>query len=92
MLTNTFAKSPSINVSGWMRAVMRKTIPKIGTERSEEDFRNDLERLALTAPHLLQDIGFERDVEASAQEKVVWRRGKYCVTICRSSETASVSA
>ncbi|WP_158217955.1 hypothetical protein [Marinibacterium profundimaris] len=52
--------------------------------------RNDLERLALCAPHLLSDIGFERDAKACSGEKVVWCRGTLRVIIFVTSHTASV--
>lgn len=54
-----------------------------------EQLWRDLERLASGAPHVLADIGFERDLKAGSPERTVWRRGPLCVVIC--TATLSVS-
>ena len=59
----------------------KQLAPTSGGGASDEQLRKDLERLALSAPHTLADIGFKRDVEASSSEKAVWRRGNCCVVI-----------
>lgn len=60
---------------GW-----RKPDPKTGTARG---LAEALERLALTSPHLLADMGFEMDGGAASPTRTVWRRGRLSVTIER---------
>ena len=53
-------------------------------------FAGDLERLALTSPHLLADMGFEIDGRAGSPTRTVWRRAGLCVTIDRGQGPAAV--
>ena len=68
----------------------KKLSQAIGEERAAAQLRKELERLALSAPHMLQDLGFERDLTACSSEKVVWRLGAHSV-IVSSSKQAAVS-
>ncbi|MEQ8898977.1 MAG: hypothetical protein RID23_18005 [Roseovarius sp.] len=49
---------------------------------------DELERLALTSPHLLADMGFEIDRRAGSPTRTVWRRAGLCVTIERGGSPA----
>lgn len=44
-------------------------------------YLHDLERLALGAPHMLPDIGFELDKGSSSHAKQLWRRGEVSIEI-----------
>lgn len=49
-----------------------------------------LERLALTSPHLLADMGFEIDAAAGSPTRTVWRRGRLTVTLDRGLSPVAV--
>ncbi len=53
---------------------------------------DDLERLALLSPHLLADLGFEEDREASGPGWRIWRKGNLSVTLYPSGEGAVARA
>ena len=72
-------------------ALCRKLIPRPENQGTNAQLRSDLERLALSAPHMLSDIGFERDDKACSREMVVWRRGTLRVIVFTTTHTASVS-
>lgn len=89
MLTGLLGNGSSIKNVADMLAACKKIIPKSRVETPGAPLQKELERLALSAPHMLLDIGFERDVEASSSEKVVWRRGTHCVVIFSSKQAAA---
>lgn len=91
MFANQLELSPSIWKTARLMDLCNKLIPRPGHEETNVPLRNDLERLALSAPHLLSDIGFERDARACSREKVVWRRGDLCVIIANSGPKATVT-
>ncbi|WP_292063991.1 hypothetical protein [Marivita sp. XM-24bin2] len=49
-----------------------------------------LERLARTAPHVLEDIGFVQDRSASSPVRTIWRRGAMTVTISAGDPVVTV--
>ena len=67
----------------------KKLIPTSGVAASDAQLKKELERLALSAPHMLADIGFERDLKACSSEKAVWRRGSQCVIIFSPKQAAA---
>lgn len=67
----------------------KKLIPTPEAQASDAQLKKELERLALSAPHMLVDIGFERDLKACSSEKAVWRRGPHCVIISSSKHAAA---
>lgn len=81
MLAGLFKNGASIKNITNVLAACKKIIPTLRLETPDAPLQKELERLALSAPHMLSDIGFERDVEASSIEKTVWRRGPHCVVI-----------
>lgn len=70
-------------------ASCKKIIPTSGDETPDAQLKKELERLALSAPHMLADIGFERDLKECTNEKAVWRRGTHCVMISSSKHAAA---
>jgi len=72
-----------------MLASYKKIIPTSGAEMLDAKLKRELERLALSAPHMLPDIGFERDLNACTEEKAVWRRGTHYVIISSSKHAAA---
>jgi hypothetical protein len=77
--------------SGSCLGLIKKLIPQGQTLQPGEQLAENLERLALSAPHVLPDIGFERDLAACSPEKTVWRRGTVCVVISTATRTVSIS-
>ena len=71
-------------------SICKKLILMIGKRTPDARLRNDLERLALSAPHMLADIGFEREAAACGPHLDVWRRQGTSVVI-QSSSTTSVT-
>lgn len=67
----------------WM---VRKFAPHLRFAETRDDPRAALERLARTSPHLLPDLGFEKDRAASGAARSVWRRGAFVVTIDRAAD------
>ncbi len=76
---------------GSFLGLFKKIIPQGQAGQPSEQLLEDLERLALSAPHILADIGFERDLETCSSEKTVWRRGPVFVIISTAARTVSIS-
>lgn len=72
--------------------LFKKFKPRFRSEKLREQPWADLERLALSAPHVLADIGFECDLFACKPDQTVWRRGSICVAISTTARSISVSA
>lgn len=72
-------------------ALCKKLIPSLGCETADALLRKDVERLALSAPHMLSDIGFKRDTEASSTECAVWARGDMTVRIATLSRVVTIA-
>jgi exopolysaccharide biosynthesis predicted pyruvyltransferase EpsI len=70
--------------------MVRKTISKHKSV-PEERLHAELARLALGAPHILADIGFHPDVEASTPNCMVWRRDDVCVAVHGGAATVRVT-
>lgn len=81
MLTDLPENGSSFRKFAEVLVALKKLIPRSGVETPNDQLRNDVERLALSAPHLLADIGFERDPKMCSSDKVVWRRGTLRVLI-----------
>ena len=62
-------------------AMMRKNIPFWRYEDIDKGFREDIERIARTSPHLLADMGFVLDCRSSSDKRMVWRRNSLTVAI-----------
>lgn len=89
MLAGLLENGPSIrNVANGL-AACKKLIPTAEDKTPDAQLQKELERLALSAPHMLADIGFERDIKACSSEKTVWRRGTHCVIIFSSKHAAA---
>lgn len=89
MSANQLEGNLSIHKAAGFLEVFKKMIPRFDSDRTNARLQNDLERLALSAPHVLSDIGFERDAKACSCGKDVWRRGRHCVTVSNASQTAA---
>ena len=72
--------------------LFKKYMPRCRSEKLREQPWADLERLALSAPHVLADIGFERDLVGCNPDQTVWRRGSICVAISTTARSVSISA
>ena len=72
-------------------ASCKKIILISGVETPETQLQMEMERLALSAPHMLADIGFEREVAACGPNVDVWRKKDIRFAI-QFSSTTSVSA
>ena len=92
MLASELEHDPSIRKSATFLEVLKKVIPRRRDKELNTHLRADLERLAFSAPHMLSDIGFERDVKACSPDKEVWRRGTHSVTIYNSTQTVYIRA
>lgn len=57
--------------------------------KPEDQLRQNLERIAVSTPHLLSDIGFVRDPKASSSLETIWVNGSLRLSI--SSQNVSVS-
>ncbi|MFY2823813.1 hypothetical protein [Ruegeria sp. MALMAid1280] len=90
MFTSLLENGLSITKVADVLASCRKLIPTSGVEALDKQLQEHLERLALSAPHILADIGFEREVAACGPGVDVWRRQDACVII-QFSSTTSVS-
>lgn len=62
---------------GFVASAVRKFVPNLNYENGEAQFERDLERLAETAPHVLDDMGFHREMDGP--RTTVWRRGALTV-------------
>ena len=71
-------------------ASLKKLILTSAVKTPDAQLQMDLERLALSAPHVLADIGFEREVEACGPGVDVWHRQDTPFVI-QFSSTTSVS-
>ena len=89
MLSGLLENGSSIRKLTDVLASYKKLIPMSGVEMPDAQLKKELERLALSAPHMLADIGFERDLNACTDEKAVWRRGTHCVIISSSKHAAA---
>lgn len=74
MLAGLLENGSLINIVADALASCKKIILTAGMETPETLLQSDLERLALSAPHMLADIGFEREVAACGPDVDVWRR------------------
>ncbi len=75
------------------RISLHKNHPMINKSDNDEVLLFALERLALTAPHLLEDIGFVEVAEARAPLQNVWRRGALRLVLTTSTPpTAHITA
>ena len=81
MLAELIRNGSSIRKISEVLTVITKIIPKSQEDTSDKKLQQELERLALSATHMLADIGFKRDVQMSSGEKAVWRRGPHRVII-----------
>ena len=57
--------------------------------KPQDQLRENLERIAVSAPHLLSDIGFVRDPKASSLLEAIWANGSLRLSI--SSRDGSVT-
>ena len=89
MLTGLLQNGSSTRKFTDALALFKKIIPSSGVETPDAQLQKELERLALSAPHMLADIGFERDSRACSSEDEVWRRGTHCVIISNSKRAAA---
>ena len=81
MLAGLLENGSSIGKVTDVLVACKKLILASGVEAADTQLQKELERLALSAPHMLADIGFERDTKACSSEKAVWRRGTQRVII-----------
>ena len=81
MLAGLLENGQSIRKVGNVLASCKKLTLTSGVVTPDKPLQKELERLALSAPHMLADIGFERDPKACSSEQAVWRRGTQCVII-----------
>ncbi len=76
------------------RLWLAMVVEKVTLLRREPDmnahFEQHVARLALTAPHVLADIGFVRDDSASSLGRTVWRRGRTRVTVAPGAPSVSI--
>jgi len=81
MLVRMLENGLSITKVADLLAAYKKIIPTSGVELPDTQLQRDLQRLALSAPHMLADLGFEQDLKVCTSEKAVWRRGTHSVII-----------
>ena len=78
--------------SPWLWLAM--VVERVTLLRREPDmnahFEQHVARLALTAPHVLADIGFVQDDSASPLGRTVWRRGRTRVTVAPGAPSVSI--
>ena len=89
MLAGLMENGPSIRKVANGLTACKKLVPTTEDKAPDAKLKKELERLALCAPHMLADIGFERDLKACSGEKTVWRRGTHCVIIFNSKHAAA---
>lgn len=89
MLAGLLENSTSLWKVADVSVVLKKLIPISRVETPDAQLQEELERVALSAPHILEDIGFERDLKACSSEKAVWRRDTHCVIIFSSKHAAA---
>ncbi len=91
MLASVLENGSSISKVATVLDACKKILPRSGAKTPDAQLNLELERLALSAPHMLADIGFERDFKVCSHEKTVWRRGTVYVTIFCATHAAAVS-
>lgn len=69
---------------------IKKSISRFIQRSPGDRLLDELERMALLSPHLLNDIGFSRD-GAAAPDTKVWRNGELKVVVERSTRTVFAS-
>lgn len=89
MSVNDAGHHRSLAPIGELVACLLAAVGRARGRTPEDQLREDLERIALSAPHLLVDIGFVRDPKASSPVMTTWYRGPLRVAI--SSRDGSVS-
>lgn len=62
---------------------VRISMPRFRWAGAGDPVPAELRRLALSSPHLLPDLGFERDRTAGNPQLEVWRNGARTVSIRR---------
>jgi 4-hydroxyphenylpyruvate dioxygenase-like putative hemolysin len=77
--------------SASFRERLKKSIPQGQDGHPREQLEEALERIALSAPHILADIGFLRDLRECSPERTVWRQGSLRVTISTAGRSVSIS-
>jgi hypothetical protein len=82
---------PPFTQSSSFRELFKKLIHRGQKEHRSEQLEEVLKRLALSAPHILADIGFERDLGACSAGRTIWRRGPLRVTISTVVGSVSIS-
>lgn len=74
----------------WIRIAAEKLTLFRERDTADTHLAQHIERLALSAPHVLEDIGFERDERASSAVQTVWRRGRVQVTVTHGAATVTL--
>lgn len=86
---DTHLRDTGFPLSWFLR--MAKNLTLSPTEMSADaHLAQHVERLARTAPHILEDIGFVRDKNASSPVRTIWRRGTMKVTITTGDPVVTV--
>ncbi len=85
---STTVETSHVSVSHLLLKMIRKAIPYRRTFNSDDQLCHDLERLAKLSPHLLADLGFERE-RAVPHGTSEWRKDQMVVT--RQTEPAAVA-
>lgn len=75
----------------WVSDLFEKLTLIQNNAEVDAHFLRHIERLALTAPHVLADIGFERDDRASLSTQTVWRKGRFRITLIQGAPTVVVN-
>ncbi|PWJ12868.1 hypothetical protein [Jannaschia seohaensis] len=91
MLTLGLEQRRAAGAAARLFTLFEKLVPRHREREPRAPLRQDLERLALSAPHMLADIGFARDPKASSPGRTVWRRGPLCVVVSAVAPEVSVS-
>ncbi len=90
MFVGLVENTPSLRKVANVWEACKKFIPTSELEAPGAQLKKELERLALSAPHTLADVGFERDVNACSFERDVWRRGRHSVIVLSVKHAADV--
>jgi hypothetical protein len=59
-------------------------------DEAEDPLHRELQRIVNAAPHLLTDIGFERDPAASSPAETIWVGGALRVAVATRDRSVSV--
>lgn len=89
MLAGRLENGPLIRKVAEVLASCKKLILTLTKEKPDAQLNKELERLALAAPHMLADMGFDRDAKVCSFDKAVWRRGTHCVIIYSAKRAAA---